>query len=63
MAASPSASRPVDSQTIFKLASRKVSAMTKEFWHDAIWSVAIMVGAYGLYLLICTIVLTLMGVL
>ena len=37
--------------------------MTKEFWHDAIWSVAIMVGAYGLYLLICTIVLTFMGVL
>ena len=53
----------MDSQTTFEPASRKVRTMTKEFWHDAIISAAIMFGAYGLYLLICTIVLTFMGVL
>lgn len=36
--------------------------MTKEFWHDAIILAAIMFGAYGLYLLICTVALRIMGV-
>lgn len=36
--------------------------MTKEFWHDMAVSVAIFAGAYGLYLLICTVALRIMGV-